>query len=56
MKDLSIRTMRPDEISIAVSWAAAEGWNPGPSDDACFVAVDPDSRRKGRISHLYVYR
>ena len=30
VNDLSIRTMRPDEISIAVNWAAAEGWNPGP--------------------------
>jgi hypothetical protein len=39
---LSIRTMRPDEVSIAVNWAAAEGWNPGLSDDACFVATDPE--------------
>ena len=34
--------MRPDEISIAVNWAAAEGWNPGLADDACFAAVDPE--------------
>src|SRR5258705_10063353 len=40
--DLSIRTMRPDEISIAVDWAAAEGWNPGLADDACFAAADPE--------------
>src|SRR6476660_3071341 len=40
--DLSIRTMRPDEISIAVNWAAAEGWNPGLADDACFAAADPE--------------
>jgi GNAT superfamily N-acetyltransferase len=33
--------MRPDEISIAVNWAAAEGWNPGLADDACFAAADP---------------
>jgi GNAT superfamily N-acetyltransferase len=33
--------MRPDEISIAVNWAAAEGWNPGLADDACFAAPDP---------------
>jgi hypothetical protein len=33
MKDLSVCTMRPDEISIAVNWAAAEGWNPGLGDD-----------------------
>ncbi len=33
--------MRPDEIAIAVDWAAAEGWNPGLADAACFGAVDP---------------
>ena len=33
--------MRPEEISIAVNWAAAEGWNPGLADDACFAAADP---------------
>jgi hypothetical protein len=41
MNDLHIRTMRPDEISIAVDWAAAEGWNPGLADAACFATVDP---------------
>lgn len=42
MNGLRIRSMRPDEISIAVSWAAAEGWNPGLADDLCFAAADPD--------------
>src|SRR4051812_31309758 len=32
MVALTIRTMRPDDISIAVDWAAAEGWNPGLAD------------------------
>jgi len=41
MDGLHIRPMRPDEIPIAVNWAAAEGWNPGLADDACFVAADP---------------
>jgi Acetyltransferase (GNAT) domain/Acetyltransferase (GNAT) family len=40
MSDLRIRTMRPDEIPIAVDWAANEGWNPGLSDAACFATVD----------------
>src|SRR6476620_3804491 len=40
--DLSIRTMRPDEISIALTWAAAEGWNPGLADDSCLAAADPE--------------
>jgi GNAT superfamily N-acetyltransferase len=34
--------MRPDEISLAVDWAADEGWNPGLADAACFATVDPD--------------
>ena len=42
MNDLRIGTMRPDEISIAVEWAAAEGWNPGLADAGCFATVDPD--------------
>ncbi|MCP1967809.1 GNAT family N-acetyltransferase [Bradyrhizobium elkanii] len=41
MNDLSIRHMRPDEIALAVDWAAAEGWNPGLADAPCFAAEDP---------------
>ena len=36
-----IRVMRPDEIVLAVAWAAREGWNPGHADAACFATVDP---------------
>ena len=50
MNDLSIRTMRPDEISIAVKWAAAEGWNPGLADDACFAAADPEGFLIGELN------
>lgn len=42
MNDLHIRNLRPDEISLAVDWAAAEGWNPGPADAACFATVDTE--------------
>jgi hypothetical protein len=49
MSDLLIRTMRPDEISIALDWAAAEGWNPGLADAACFAAVDPDGFLIGEL-------
>jgi GNAT superfamily N-acetyltransferase len=41
MDDLRIRPMRPDEIPVAVNWAAAEGWNPGLADHGCFATVDP---------------
>ena len=36
-----IRAMRPGEIALAADWAAAEGWNPGDGDAACFATVDP---------------
>src|SRR3981189_3444368 len=49
MNGLRIRAMRPDEISIAVNWAAAEGWNPGLADDACFAAVDPEGFLIGEL-------
>jgi GNAT superfamily N-acetyltransferase len=49
MSDLRIRTMRPDEISIAVDWAAAEGWNPGLADAACFATVDADGFLIGEL-------
>lgn len=39
----SIRSMTPDEIGLALDWAAAEGWNPGLADAACFHAADPDA-------------
>jgi len=41
MNSFTIRAMRPDEISIAIEWAAAEGWNPGLADAVCFASVDP---------------
>jgi hypothetical protein len=42
MNSFTIRTMRRDEISLAIDWAAAEGWNPGVVDADCFASVDPD--------------
>jgi Acetyltransferase (GNAT) domain/Acetyltransferase (GNAT) family len=40
--DFRIRALRPDEIAIAGDWAAAEGWNPGLADAACFATVDAE--------------
>lgn len=37
----SIRALNRAEIGLAVEWAAAEGWNPGVTDAACFATVDP---------------
>ncbi len=49
MNDFTIRTMRPDEISTAIDWAAAEGWNPGLADAACFVVADPEGFLVGEL-------
>ena len=46
---LSVRAMRPQEIEIALDWAAAEGWNPGLADAACFAATDPAGFLLGEI-------
>src|ERR1700757_2489473 len=46
---LRIRTLRPDEIALAVEWAAAEGWNPGLNDAACFATVDRDGFLAGEL-------
>jgi ribosomal protein S18 acetylase RimI-like enzyme len=34
--------MTPADLTLAVDWAAAEGWNPGHHDAACFSTVDRD--------------
>ena len=49
MNGFRIRPMRLDEISIAVNWAAAEGWNPGLADDACFAAADKEGFLIGEL-------
>lgn len=45
----TIRPMRTEEISIAVDWAAAEGWNPGLSDAPCFGGVDAEGFLLGEL-------
>ncbi len=49
VSDLLIRNLRPEEISLAIDWAAAEGWNPGLSDAACFAAPDAQGFFVGEI-------
>ncbi len=38
----TIRTMRREEVDLAIEWAAEEGWNPGLHDADCFYAADPN--------------
>ena len=49
MSDLLIRNLRPEEISLAIGWAAAEGWNPGLCDAACFAIPDAQGFFVGEI-------
>src|SRR4051812_10074779 len=37
---LTIRTMTTADLERALEWSAAEGWNPGLHDAACFHAAD----------------
>jgi GNAT superfamily N-acetyltransferase len=39
--DYRIGSMALSDVEIAIDWAAAEGWNPGLNDAACFSAIDP---------------
>jgi Acetyltransferase (GNAT) domain len=45
----TIRVMAASDISLAGDWAAAEGWNPGLNDAACFSTVDPDGFHIGEL-------
>jgi len=47
--DLRIRVMRPEEIALAVDWAAGEGWNPGLGDAASFATVDREGFLVGEV-------
>ncbi len=49
MTTLQIRPMRPSDIPIAIEWAAAEGWNPGLNDAACFATVDTNGFLIGEL-------
>jgi GNAT superfamily N-acetyltransferase len=49
MENLTIRPMAASEISLALDWAAAEGWNPGLEDADCFATVDPQGFWVGEL-------
>ena len=44
-----IRAMQQHEISLAIDWAAAEGWNPGLRDAECFYVADPKGFLLGEL-------
>ncbi|WP_404404795.1 GNAT family N-acetyltransferase [Pelagibacterium halotolerans] len=41
-EDFEVRPATIEEFQVAIDWAAAEGWNPGPDDLAAFHAADPE--------------
>lgn len=41
MNDFNIRTCSRAELELVLSWAAAEGWNPGKHDALPFQVADP---------------
>ncbi|MBB5689575.1 GNAT family N-acetyltransferase [Roseomonas alkaliterrae] len=61
MSPPQIRTMRREELDLALDWAAEEGWNPGLADAGCFHAADPggflvaerDGERLGCVSAVH---
>ncbi|MEM8541112.1 MAG: GNAT family N-acetyltransferase [Pseudomonadota bacterium] len=54
MSALSIRAATRDEFSIAVDWAAQEGWNPGIEDLEAFHMADPHGFLMGWIDDVAV--
>src|SRR3954462_14470993 len=44
-----IRTMRREEVAIAIGLAALEGWNPGADDADSFYAADPNGFLIGEL-------
>lgn len=43
------RAMTAADLDLVIGWAAAEGWNPGEQDAACFRIVDPDGFIVGEL-------
>ncbi len=48
--DFVIRRMSRDEVSLAIEWAASEGWNPGLHDAECFCMADPNGFFLGELN------
>lgn len=46
----AVRRMTRGEAGLAREWAAAEGWNPGLHDAACFYDTDPDGFFVGELN------
>lgn len=49
-----ITRMQQHEISLAIEWAAREGWNPGIYDASCFYQTDPQGFFAGRLNNKII--
>lgn len=47
--DYHIRTMRQEDLALALEWARQEGWNPGLADAALFMRADPQGFFVGQL-------
>lgn len=47
--EFRIRPMTLEDLKIALSWAEAEGWNPGVDDANSFYGVDPEGFLVGEL-------
>ncbi|MBE9142462.1 GNAT family N-acetyltransferase [Planktothrix mougeotii] len=45
-----VRSMTPDDLKLALSWAASEGWNPGIDDVDNFYSADPGEFLIGELN------
>ena len=52
LDSFNVRVMGAQDLALALDWAAAEGWNPGLADAACFAAADPEGFLLGEIAGL----
>lgn len=50
IKDYLIESMNQDEVNLAITWAAQEGWNPGIHDAVCFYQTDPHGFFAGKLN------
>ncbi|MCC6194649.1 MAG: GNAT family N-acetyltransferase [Burkholderiales bacterium] len=46
---IEVANLKPEEVALAIDWAAAEGWNPGLDDARAFAAADPTGFFVGRV-------
>jgi GNAT superfamily N-acetyltransferase len=49
MANFQIRTMRLEDLQMALDWARLEGWNPGLNDSTCFHVADPNGFFVGEL-------